>query len=116
MIALKALGLFVRQSIPLGKPLPGRAKEDAAEDDDQSRGKDERVKGHLVFRVDFGEEATCWKSSVSVTSISIRHHYSPNSTRELDVPSESICHTTACGHDTGRREKQTNQREPLGKS
>ena len=53
--------------------LPGRAKEDATEDDDQGRGKDECVKWHLMFRVHLCKEATRGKSSVSVTFISTRN-------------------------------------------
>lgn len=51
--------------------LPGRAKEDATEDDDQSRGKDERVERHFVFRVDLCEEATRWESTISARPINI---------------------------------------------
>ena len=45
--------------------LPGRAEEDAAKDDDQDRRKDERIKWHFMFRVNFGEEATRWKTPIS---------------------------------------------------
>ena len=51
--------------------VPGRAEKDATEDDDQCRGKNERVEGHFMFRVDLCKKATRRKSSVSETPISI---------------------------------------------
>lgn len=80
--------------------LPGRAKEDAAEDDDQCRGEDERVERHFMFRVDFRKEATRWKPTVSAHQISICD--ASFQIARNDIPGESIGHTTACGHDTGR--------------
>ena len=49
----------------INKCIPGRAKEDATEDDDQNRSQDEGVKWHLMFRVDLCKEATRRKSAVS---------------------------------------------------
>ena len=55
----------------MGKYLPGRAKKDATKDHNQHRGKDERIEWHFMFRVNPGKEATRWKSSVSITFISM---------------------------------------------
>ena len=66
MIALKALSMLVRRGMDTDEDfLPRRAEEDAAKDDDQNRSKDERVKWHFMFRVNFGEEATRRKSPIS---------------------------------------------------
>ena len=35
--------------------------------------------------------------------------------RSIDIPSESVSHATAGGHDGGRGKQQTNEREPWEK-
>lgn len=72
MMALKALTFSVRGMFHIGREaLPGRAKEDATEDDDQCCGEDERIEWHFVFRVDFCEEATRGKPTVSAHIMSM---------------------------------------------
>lgn len=94
IIALKALFRLVPSFSGNGLRgmgiLPGRPKEDAAENDHKNQVQVERIQRNAELGVDPREEWREWKTTIA---------------------SESVAHTTAGSHDRGCGEKHADERE-----